>query len=370
VKKLTALTLIVLLITMLSLSACNQTPAAPSASAPAAPAETSAAPEPAAPAEVIELSLSHSYPPQSDLGKVLEQWANDMGEQSGGRIKINVFPVSSLTTPNELYDGVANGTADIAYGHSTDDLGRYGIYTGFALVGLDYKETFPDVANKASVFETVRAKFPEVLDKHPDVEILYDCHMPPYVLQGASKEVRVPADMVGYKVAATGLSISLAEHLGAVPVYVVPPDRYTSLERNLIDGSWDVWAGIFAMKHYEVSNFYTEGVDFGAVSAMVVMNKAKLNSLPEDIQAMFRDQKNSMTFSFPAGAYLMETTLGREAAVEKGSTISIPTADELKLWDQAYEGYSEKWIKDMEDRGWPQARAFAEEIYKAVDALN
>ena len=365
-KKLALVTLAALLIATVFLAACNQTPAAPSSEAPAAP-ESAA---PAAPVEAIELSLSHSYPPQSDLGAVLQKWADDMSAQSGGRIKINVFPVSSLTSPTELYDGVANGTADIAYGHSTDDLGRYGLYTAFALVGLDYKETFPEVRNKASVFDSVRAKFPEVADQHPDVEILFDCHMPPYVLQGSSKEVRVPADMAGYKVAASGLSISLAEHIGAVPIFVVPPDRYTSLERNLIDGSWDVWAGIFAMKHYEVSNYYTEGVDFGAVSAMVVMNKAKLNSLPDDIQAMFRDQKNSMTFSFPGDAYMGESTLGRQAAVDKGSTITTPTADELKLWDQAYEGYSEKWIKDMEDRGWSQARAYADEVYKAVDALR
>jgi len=376
VRKLVLMPLLAILIITLFLSGCTQpaptTPAAPTApTAPAAPAAPAAPTAPAAPgpAVPIELSMSHGFPPGSGVGKTLQAWADSIGEQTGGRVKITVYPAGALLKASEIYDGVAQGVADIAYGHPTDDMGRFGPYTAFALPGLDFPEDWPDVKTKTAVAIEIREKFPDIKAKHSDIEILFDAWFSPYIFQSPKKAVRVPKDIVGMKVAASGLFISFAETLGAVPVSVPAPDRYMSLERGLIDGSWDIWGGIFAMKHYEVSKYFSEGIDFGCGSSMVVMNKQKLDSLPADVQEIFRKQQ-AYALDFPTQAYLPEIALGIEEAKKRNATFITPTPEEEAAWDEVLVEYYEVWVKDMEQRGWTQARDFLNELLRMLDSYR
>lgn len=355
-KKLVFIPLVTILIITLFLSGCTQkTPTAPTT------------PTASGTAEPIELSLSHNFPPGSNLGVTLQNWADSIGKQTNGRVKITVYPAGALLKPPELYEGVAKGVADLAYGHPTDDMGRFGPYTAFSLPGLDWPEAWPDVKIKTAVALEIRDKFPDIQAKHPDIEILFDAWHSPYTFQSPKKAVRIPQDIVGMRVAATGLYISLAETLGAVPVNVPAPDRYMALERGLIDGSWDVWAGIYAMKHYEVSKYYSDGIDFGSPASMVIMNKQKLNSLPADIQEIFRKQQE-VALDFPSQAYLTELNLGIEEAKKRNATFYTPTPEEDAAWNEVLVRYYDVWVKDMEERGWTQARDFQEELISMIDS--
>lgn len=371
------LVLVTLIIITLLLSGCSSTTPAlegPSSESEAPSSESEAsssesqAPSSASQAPV-ELSLSHGFPPGSGVGKTLQAWADSIGEETNGRVTITVYPAGSLLKAAEIYDGVAKGVADLAYGHPTDDMGRFGPYTAFALPCLDVPEVWPDVKIKTAVALEIRDKFPEIQAKHPDVEILFDAWFSPYIFQSPKKAVRVPNDIVGMKVAASGLFISLAETLGAVPVSVPAPDRYMSLERGLIDGSWDIWGGIFAMKHYEVSKYFSQGIDFGSGSSMVIMNKQKLNSLPADIQEIFRKQRD-YALDFPTEAYLPEIPLGMAEAEKRKATFITPTPEEEAAWDKVLVGYYDVWVKDMEERGWPQSRDFLNELLRMIDSYR
>jgi TRAP-type C4-dicarboxylate transport system substrate-binding protein len=72
--------------------------------------------------------------------------------------------------------------------------------------------------------------------------------MAPFVFHSPKKVVRTPNDMRGLRVAATGWYVTLADVLGAKPAGIPGPDRYLVLERGVIDGSWDLYAGLYAMK--------------------------------------------------------------------------------------------------------------------------
>ncbi|MBN1191183.1 MAG: TRAP transporter substrate-binding protein DctP [Dehalococcoidales bacterium] len=368
-KKLILFPLVAILIVSLFLCSCSsdttsKTTQAQTTQAQPTPAKT--APAAAAP---IELSLSHSFPPMSGLGVTLQNWADSIAEQTDGRVKITVYGGGSLLKSSELYDGVATGVVDLGYGHPTDDMGRFGLDTAFALPGLGINANWPDVKVKTEVAKKVRDKFPQVKDKQPDVVHLFDCWMSPYVFQCTKKGVTVPDDLKGMKVAASGLFISFATTLGAVPVEVPAPDRYTSLERGLIDGSWDVWGGIFAMKHYEVSKYYTEKIDFGAGSAMVIMSKSKLESLPSDIQQIFLNQQN-VALDFPEPAFGKEIPLAK-AEVDKRNGVYVDvTPQDIEMWEKAIEPYYDVWVEDMEARGWSDAQAYLNELRQALDSYK
>jgi TRAP-type C4-dicarboxylate transport system substrate-binding protein len=362
-KKLVLLTLAVILIIASILVSCSKETSTQTTQVTSQTPTTS---EAAAP---IELSMSHSFPPGSGLGTTIQKWADSINQQTNGRIKITVYGGGSLLKSSELYDGVASGVVDIGYGHPTDDMGRFGIDTAFALPGLGINEGWPDVKVKTEVAKIVRDKFPQIADKRPDVVQLFDCWMSPYVFQCTKKAVRVPDDLKGMKVAASGLFVSFATTIGAVPVEVPAPDRYTSLERGLIDGSWDVWGGIFAMKHFEVSKYYTEDIDFGAGSALVIMNKAKLNSLPADIQQIFLDQQK-VALTWPEPAYGAEIPLAKGEADKRNATYVSVTPQDIALWESAVEPYYDVWVKDMENRGWSEARDYLNALRQALDSYK
>ncbi|HSW57470.1 MAG TPA: TRAP transporter substrate-binding protein DctP [Dehalococcoidales bacterium] len=324
-----------------------------------------ASPTPTAPAKTIELSFSHTFPPGSSLGMTLQRWADRIGEETNGRVKITVYGGGSLLKAAEIYDGVATGVADIGYGHPSDDLGRFGLESAFALPGLGWPEAWPIVVSKNRIAREIRGKFPQIQAKQADVVHLADGWMPPYTFQSVKKAVRVPEDIKGMRVAASGFLIPMAETLGAVPVTVPAADRYMSLERGLIDGSWDIWGGIFAMRHFEISKFFTDGPDFGEASAMIIMNKKKYDALPEDIKQIFQFQRN-FSLLLHREAYIPAIQLGQNNAVQKGAQLIATTPEENARWVKALQPVEAAWIKDIEARGLP-AKAFLDELKRMIE---
>ena len=76
-------------------------------------------------AETIELKLSHFLPPNHTLHKVVEAWAAQVSERSGGRLAIKIFPASQLGPVQRQFDLARSGQADLAIGLVGATPGRY-----------------------------------------------------------------------------------------------------------------------------------------------------------------------------------------------------------------------------------------------------
>lgn len=214
------------------------------------------------------------------------------------------------------------------------------------------------------VYNELRQKFPIIGEKQKDVVVLFDVVMAPFVFHSPKKIVRRPDDLKGLRVAATGWYVTLAKVLGAVPVALGGPERYMGLERGVIDGSWDLYAGMFAMKILEVTNNYVEA-DFGDSSGIAIMNRDKFNALPPDIQKIFRDNRDfAMQEWLKMG--VGETKMGLSEAKKRGHNFVQLTPEEKKMWKDALLPLREEWIKQQEARGWP-AREFMDEMLRLID---
>lgn len=315
-------------------------------------------------AETIKLKFAHNYPPPTALGKTFTNWAQKIKEDTNGRVEITVYGAGALIKPEEFYDATISGVTDMAYGMLNQDMSRFGLDTGLCMAGLGWPQPWPNVDVRMRVYNELRQKFPVMHEKQKDVVVLYDIIMAPFVFHSPKKVVRTPADIKGLKVAATGWYITLADVLGATPVALPGPERYMALERGVIDGSWDLYAGMFAMKIIEVTNNYLEA-DFGDSSGIAIMNKDTFNALPPDIQKVFLDNRE-----FAEQEWLRmgteETKMGLNAARKRGHTFITLTPEEKKLWDDALSPLREKWVKDQEARGWP-GRAFMDEMLRLIE---
>jgi len=325
-----------------------------------------ATPAPApAPTGVIKLKLAHNYPPPSALGKLFDSWAEKIKADTNGRVEITVYGAGALMKPEEFYEAAVAGVTDISYGMLNGDMSHFALDTVFGLPGMGWTSKWPEVINtRLRVYDELRQKYAAEFEKtQKDVEVLFDVVFPPFVFHSPKKVVRTPEDIKGMRVAATGWFITLANVLGCTPVAMGAPDRYMALEKGTIDGSWDVYGGLVAMKMFEVTNNYLE-VDFGDSSGIVIMNKAKFNSLPDDIKKVFHDNRvygQSEWVKFMSE----ENTAGRNIATDGGKKLVKITPEEERQWQEALPPLHEAWTKEQESRGLP-AKAFLEDALRLI----
>ena len=318
-------------------------------------------------AEIIKLKFAHNYPPPTALGKAFTDWAKKINEDTHGRVEITVYGAGALIKPAEFYDATVSGVTDMAYGMLNQDMSRFGLDTALCLAGLDWPQAWPNVDARMRVYNELRQKFPIMQEKQKDVEVLFDVVMAPFVFHSPKKAVRTPADIKGLRVAATGWYITLAKLLGAVPVALPGPERYMALEKGVIDGSWDLYAGMFAMKIIEVTNNYVEA-DFGDSSGIAIMNKDKFNALPPDIQQIFRDSREFAEQNWLKMA-VAETKMGLDAARKRGQTFITLTPEEKQQWSEALIPLREEWVRQQEARGLP-GQAFMDEMLRLINTYR
>jgi len=95
-------------------------------------------------------------------------------------------------------------------------------------------------------------------------------------------------DLKGMKIRATGLAAKVVTALGAAPVGATMPETYDALRTGVVDGSMAPIEALKGWKWGEVVNYTTYNYGSAYTTAIfVVMNKAKWNSLPPDIQKVF-----------------------------------------------------------------------------------
>ena len=70
----------------------------------------------AASAQTIELKLSHFVPPNHTFHKWAMAWGAMLEKESGGRLKVTIYPNGQLVgPPNRQFDAARNGIVDIAW---------------------------------------------------------------------------------------------------------------------------------------------------------------------------------------------------------------------------------------------------------------
>ncbi len=77
-------------------------------------------------AQTIELKVSHFLPPNHTFQKAMVEWGEDLAKQSGGRLKLQIYPAGQLAGgPNRQFDAARNGIVDIAISLHGATPGRY-----------------------------------------------------------------------------------------------------------------------------------------------------------------------------------------------------------------------------------------------------
>src|SRR5262245_41525400 len=290
---------------------------------------------------------------------VMVPWAKMLEDKSGGRLKITIYPGSTLGKPADHYDLVVNGIADIAFTVPGYTPGRFPLLSVAEVPGVGFKTAKGGSAAIWSLSDKYfKAEF-------KDVKLLWLWVHPPGHFHLARKQVRVFEDLAGLKIrAATPMLTTMVKTLGASPVSIPAPDTYTALERGTVDGTIFPWEAIWSFKLAEVLRHHTV-VNLYASPLSTVMNQRKYDSLPPDLRKVIDDLSGAWGAEFNGAVWDKNELEGIAAAKKAGATIYTVPQEERQRWAAKLKPIEEDWVKDKEAKGLP-GRQLLNDLREAI----
>jgi TRAP-type transport system periplasmic protein len=234
-------------------------------------------------ADVIKLKAANYLPVTHKMSILTAKFCDEIKKRTDGRVQISYYPGGTLLSPVKMFNGIVTGIADMGVSHISYTRGRFPVTEVFA-----QPLGFPSGYVASKVSQDFYLKFKPA--EWDTVHVLYMNTSGPLIVQTISKPVRTLEDMKGLKLRATGETADIVKALGASPVPLEMPDVYESLRRAVIDG---IMVDLSTLKYWrfaEVVKNVTASWRLGTgYTFYFVMNKAKWDSLPPDIQKIFTE---------------------------------------------------------------------------------
>ncbi len=236
----------------------------------------------------VVLKLHHSFSSVSGAhDKFLAPWSRQVQAQSGGRIRIDLFPSMQLGgAPAALFDQARDGVADIVWAMPSLTPGRFPKIEAWELPFVPSRRAL--VSSKA-IDDFGRANLmDEFREVHP---ICFSCS--DRGVLHANRPVRTVEDMKDLRLhVQTRFAGDAVRALGAVAVPMPSAQLPLAITQHVIDGCIDPWDMMPALKLNDLLKTHTEFADVSPSSTTfaLVMNKAAYDRLPQRPQSHDRCQ--------------------------------------------------------------------------------
>jgi len=228
----------------------------------------------------VTLKAGYNTVRQYPHARAIERFANRVAERTGENLQIQTFPSEQAGNERQMLDSVILGNLDIAK-VSTGVIST--VVPDFGVFDLPY--VFRDLnhmmaTTKSKVGQDLAAKL-----EARNVKILFWMEQGTRSFYTASKQVRTPNDLKGLKIRtiASPVMVDTINAFGATATPMGFGDLYLGLKSGIVDGAENAPDAIWYAKHYEVAKYFTLTNHF-RTPVVVVMNKAKFDSLPPEYQ--------------------------------------------------------------------------------------
>jgi TRAP-type transport system periplasmic protein len=281
----------------------------------------------------VTLRMHHFLPPVSNgHAKFLAPWAQKVQQESGGRIKIDIFPAMQLGgSPPQLFDQARDGVVDLVWTLPGNTPGRFPVTETFELPFVPHRKA---VVNSRAFQDFAGEHLKdEYKDVHPVCFWAHD-----HGLIHSSKPVRTMEDLSGLKLRfPTRLAGEALRALGATAIGMPIPQVPESLAQRVIDGTVIPWEVVPSIKVHELVKNHTEipgSPTLYTATFILAMNKAKYEGLPADLKQVV-DANSGMAAATMAGKVWDEQADVVSALVKgRGNTFITITEDEKARWPQ------------------------------------
>ena len=302
-------------------------------------------------AQQITLKLHHFVPAQSNQQKYwFEPWAKKLEQESGGRLKVEIYPSMQLGGKQpQLYDQVKDGIVDIAWTVSGSTPGRF---PRFEALELPFVGNSVGGKTAPAVWEFYE-RFCK--DELKDVKVLAVWGFGQGVLFTKDVVIKSPSDAKGLKLRASNRMTNDAfTLLGAQTQSIPPPGVPEALAKGVLDGVVFPYDAVIPFKLDELTNRVSEfsgDRNFYNSVMLFVMNKAKYDSLPDDLKKII-DANSGAALAAELGRKWDEwDAIGRAAVTKRGTPIHVIDGPDLAAWKKAVEPLYKSWVAERDKAG-------------------
>jgi TRAP-type C4-dicarboxylate transport system substrate-binding protein len=302
-------------------------------------------------AQEVTLRCQHFVSPKSAVPAMfMAPWAEKIEADSNGRIKVELYPGMQLGgKPPALFDQIKDGVIDCGWALPAYTPGRFPETEVFELPFM----TAMDAESSSKALWDFYEK--HMTERLGDVRVLAMHVHGPGAIHKKGDPIMSTADFSGLKLRGPSRQANaLLEALGATTVGMPVPAFPEALSKGVVDGGVIPFEIVPPLKVQELADSHTTiSGDRAMYNTVFIwgMNKAKYDSLPDDLKAVI-DANSGLAASGMAGKAMDDGDVTGLAAVNatdnKVHTLDDAVVAEMKALG---EGLTAKWIEEATAAG-------------------
>lgn len=230
----------------------------------------------------IVIKFSHVTTSETPKGKGADMFKKLAEERSKGRVKVEVYPNSSLYKDKEELEALQLGAVQML-APSLAKFGPLGVRE-FEVFDLPY--IFESIEEMHRITEgPLGEMLLKKLDSRGILGLAYWDNG--FKQMSANKPLRRPDDFKGVKLRIQSSKVLEAQmrSVNALPQVMAFSEVYQAMQTGVVDGSENTLSNMYTQKHHEVQKFITLS-DHGYIGYAVITNKKFWDSLPSDIRSV------------------------------------------------------------------------------------
>ena len=296
--------------------------------------------------ESIELRLAHFWPATHPAEtELVQSWIAAIEEATDGRIKVTSFPGETLLQADSIYEGIKSGIADMGLSCFSYTRGQFPVMEVFELPGIVY-ETSTSASNVA--WEGAKLLNP---DEIQDTTMFMIFATGPGHLF-TKTPVRTLADLNGFEVRATGLSVAPLTMLGAIPIAMSQAEAYEAISKGVVSGNLGPMEVLKGWGQAEVTNYITSTPFLYNTLFFFTMNTDKWNEISASDQEIILEINQRFFDDVASGLWDKQNDDAFVYATEeKGLEFIQLEAEEEALWISLIEPILDDFVARMDSQG-------------------
>lgn len=249
---------------------------------------------PASAQSPVIIKFSHVVATDTPKGKGAEKFKELAEKYTGGKVKVEIYPNSTLYKDKEELEALQLGSVQML-APSNSKFGPLGIRE-FEVFDLPY--ILPDLKTLRKVTEgPLGARLLKLLEPKGITGLAYWDNG--FKQMSANKKLVSPADYQGVKFRIQSSRVLQAQFkaLSSLPQVMAFSEVYQALQTGVVDGQENTWSNIYTQKMHEVQKYITE-TNHGYIGYVVIVNKKFWDDLPADIRdQLSKAMKEATAFS-------------------------------------------------------------------------
>lgn len=302
------------------------------------------------------LRLGHVVADNSSLDKGLDYFAKLVSDKSGGELKIQVFPNSSLGDNTAMMEQLQFGSLDMM---APSVAALSGFTPSTAIFDLPYL-----FKNEAAAEEVLDGPLGDTVGKALEPQGFY---LLGWMTQSwrhltCNKEVTKPADVAGIKIRTMDSKYHMAHFntLGASAIPMAMSELYTALQQGTIDAQENPYTNIVNSRFYEVQKYVVEtGHIYDACP--LIISTITWKRL-DDNQKKIIKEAAAEAVNWERAEVKKDDAVFREQVKKSGTTVIVLTPEQRAEFRKAAQPVYDEFVKE-------QGQAGADAV-KSVEAVN